>query len=101
MAGKEWDVDDDYVVVTNSDAEPGTTSGEKPEVIFKIKQWLSPTEFDVDISEYRKHLTLTFRAQDNGSWLVTSTRDGMKLKRLVTSGLEAFQEAGSQLLLPA
>jgi ankyrin repeat protein/nucleoside-triphosphatase THEP1 len=43
---------------------------EKPEVIAKIKEWLSPTEFDSDTSEYKKHLNA--HVQGTGRWILAT-----------------------------
>ncbi|KAE9363978.1 ankyrin [Stipitochalara longipes BDJ] len=58
---------EDYVLVTGSDAEDSLLPGEKPETIDRIKEWLSPTEFESDTSEYKKHLNA--HVQGTGQWI--------------------------------
>ncbi len=61
--------------LTNSSLSKGDAPKEKevtvtPEDIAAIRSWLSPTEFDSDGSEYRKHLKA--HAPGTGDWLVQS-----------------------------
>jgi nucleoside-triphosphatase THEP1 len=42
--------------LTRIDGEENILLGEKPEVMAEIKVWLSPTEFDSETSEFRKHV---------------------------------------------
>jgi ankyrin repeat protein len=56
--------------LTAPDAEGRFRSGEKLEIIAKIKEWLSPTEFDSDTSEYKKHLNA--HVQGTGQWILAT-----------------------------
>ncbi|KAH8669767.1 ankyrin repeat-containing domain protein [Tricladium varicosporioides] len=58
---------EDYVVVTGSDGEDSNLEV-KPEVLRKIKQWLSPTDFESETSEYHKHLNA--HVQGTGQWIL-------------------------------
>jgi hypothetical protein len=49
------------------DTEERLGFGEEPETITRIKAWLSPTEFDSDTSEYKKHLNS--HVQGTGQWI--------------------------------
>jgi ankyrin repeat protein len=46
--------------------------GEKPETVESIKEWLSPTDFDSDTSEYKKHLNS--HVQGTGQWIQATSQ---------------------------
>lgn len=62
--------DNDVVVVGRDDVSnynPDNTLPESEDTIAKIRQWLRPTEYNLDGSEYRKHLAS--HLANTGEWL--------------------------------
>lgn len=64
--------DDEAVVIERDDISnynPEQILPESPEVIQKLRAWLKPTSYDLESSEYRKHLGS--HAPGTGNWLTT------------------------------
>lgn len=62
--------DDEAVIIDGDDVSnynPEHILPESPEVIRKLRAWLKPTLYDLESSEYRKHLSS--HAQGTGNWL--------------------------------
>ncbi|KAK7702812.1 hypothetical protein SLS64_009422 [Diaporthe eres] len=65
--------DDEAVIIDRDDVSnynPEQILPESPEVIQKLRAWLKPTSYDLESSEYRKHLGS--HAPGTGNWLTTS-----------------------------
>jgi hypothetical protein len=62
--------DNDFVVLDEDDVGDYNAEGllpESPETIQKIQQWLQPTNFAADSSEYKKHLNSYVAG--TGNWI--------------------------------
>lgn len=59
---------DDFVLINNSDIEGSKVLGVKPGVVLKLKKWLEPTDYDSDVSEYKKHLNA--HVQGTAQWVL-------------------------------
>ncbi|KAI7774252.1 hypothetical protein LA080_009029 [Diaporthe eres] len=65
--------DDEAVIIDRDDVSNYNTEQilpESPEVIQNLRAWLKPTSYDLESSEYRKHLGS--HAPGTGDWLTTS-----------------------------
>lgn len=66
--------DDGAVIIDRDDVSnynPEQILPESPEVIQKLRAWLKPTPYDLESSEYRKHLGSHVRG--TGDWLKTGS----------------------------
>ncbi|KAF5514408.1 Ankyrin-2 [Colletotrichum fructicola] len=66
---------DDPVILTHDDVRDYNEDNilpQTPETLAKIREWLQPTGYDDDSSEYKKHLS--FHLDGTGDWLLSSLR---------------------------